>query len=45
MGQEIIKETWTVSRGMNLGIRTIPELRELCEDLDTVADVTKKRWE
>jgi len=27
------------------GIKTVQELRELCEDLDIAADVTKKRWE
>jgi hypothetical protein len=26
------------------GIRTIEDLRELCKNLDVVADVTKKRW-
>ena len=26
-------------------IRSLQELRELCEDLDIVSDVTKKRWE
>ena len=46
MGQKNVKnDIWTNGRASSLVIRANHELRECYRDLDTVADVKKKRLE
>ena len=43
MGEENINNIWTSCRTRNMRIRPNQELQEQYRDLDTVADIKKKR--